>query len=332
MKYYNTYDYTYGSELDSMLTGILAIYLIILAVMFLFFVISYVFRGIGMYTIAKRQGMDYPWLAFIPFARTYLHGELGGPVKLKKKSIKNPGIWLLALPFIFGAVMFVFYILFWIVGIGAMTNVVSSEMYGYDSYGYGSPFSGGMLMGMIVVLILWAIIAIAYKAVQTVLTVLVNHQIFEKFTSKNMSVAHAVLCTIVPLYESICFFVMRNRNFNPGMEPDFGRPFMQTPPPPVMPGGPIQGPGPGPYGAANMQAQPTIVPPVQEGTVPPVGLDEPMHPKMPESSVPPATPDTPVQPKVPEPSVPPVTPDIPEQPKMPESSLPPVAEENNEIK
>ena len=34
-----------------------------------------------------------------------------------------------------------------------------------------------------------------------------------------MAVVHAVLSAIVPLYESICFFVMRNRDFNPEMEP-----------------------------------------------------------------------------------------------------------------
>lgn len=84
MNYYNTYNYT-TSAADSILAGILAIYFIVLLVFFLFYIISYVFKGIGMYTIAKRQGMDYPWLAFIPFARTYLHGELAGRISLKKK-------------------------------------------------------------------------------------------------------------------------------------------------------------------------------------------------------------------------------------------------------
>ena len=60
MNYYDSYTYTYNSPLDSMLTGILAIYLIVFAVWFIFFVISYVFKGIGMYTIAKRQRKYYP--------------------------------------------------------------------------------------------------------------------------------------------------------------------------------------------------------------------------------------------------------------------------------
>ena len=62
----------------SILTGILMFYLIILLVGLTVAVVNYIFRGIGMYNnMAKREGMDYPWLAFVPFARTYLQGELG---------------------------------------------------------------------------------------------------------------------------------------------------------------------------------------------------------------------------------------------------------------
>lgn len=255
MDYYNTYDYSYSnSAVDSILTGIVAIYLIILVVWLLFYVISYIFKGIGMYTIAKRQGRENPWLAFIPFARTYLHGELAGDMRLKNKSIKNPGIWLLIMPFIFGAVNFVFYLIIWFLGVGVASSALSASMYGYD-YGYSSPgLTTGSIMGLIIVMVIWMVVAVVYGAAYKVLKALVNHQILEKFTSKNMSVAHAVLCLVVPLYESICLFAMRNKPYNPGMEPNLGRPFMQAPPPVVPPQG---GPGPGPYMAAGMQEGPT---------------------------------------------------------------------------
>lgn len=248
MNYYDTYDYAYNTTSDSIVAGILAVYLIVLVVLFLFYIISYVFKGIGMYTIAKRQGMDYPWLAFIPFARKYLQGEIGGGITLKSKTIKNPGIWLLVMPFIFGVVNFVLYMAFWVIGVGAMANMFSGYGYAYGHDYYSPRMSGGMILGIIVLLVVWVIIAVLYGAVYKVLTVLINHQILEKFTSKNMSIAHAVLCIFVPMYESLCFFVIRNREFNPGMEPDMGRPFIQVPPP-IMP--PEGGPGPGPYQAAQ---------------------------------------------------------------------------------
>ncbi|CUX26912.1 hypothetical protein [Clostridium sp. C105KSO13] len=212
--------YNYGN-MDSVMTGILAIYMIILALCFIFYVISYIFKGIGMFTIAKRQGMDSPWLAFIPFARTYLHGELGGSITLKSKNIKNPGIWLLALPFIAGAVNFIFYLLIIVVGFGTVfSSLFDYRSYGDYSYSYAPQIGPGTVLGIIVLVIIWIILLIAYEAIYKVFGVLVNHQILERFTTKNMSVAHAVLCSTIPLYESICFFVMRNKDFNPGMELD----------------------------------------------------------------------------------------------------------------
>lgn len=304
MNYYDTYSYT-TSAADSILAGILAIYFIVLLVFFLFYVISYVFKGIGMYTIAKRQGMDYPWLAFIPFARTYLHGELAGRISLKNKGIKNPGIWLLVMPFIFGAVNFVFYMILWAVGIGAFADTFTGAAYGYQ-YGYSDPHvSTGLVMGLIILAVIWMITAVLYGAVYKVLGVLVNHQILERFTTKNMSVAHAVLSTLIPLYESICLFVMRNKDYNPGMEPDLGRPFMQMPPPVMPPQG-----GPAPY-------RPDMaVPPVA-----PVPHEEPVKSAEPVVDAEPAAPEGPVTP-----AEGPVTPaSAPETPAEPEASVVPPA-------
>lgn len=228
---FNSYNY---GNIDSVMAGVLAIYMIILALCFIFYIISYIFKGIGMYTIAKRQGMDSPWLAFIPFARTYLHGELGGNITLKSKTVKNPGIWFLALPFIAGAVNFIFYLLIIIVGFGtAFSSIFDFRSFEDYSYSYGPQVSSGAILGILVLAIIWVVVFVVYEAIYKVFGVLVNHQILEKFTTKNMSVAHAVLCSVIPLYESICLFVMRNKDFNPGMEPDLGDPFV-SPLPPIL--------------------------------------------------------------------------------------------------
>ncbi|MGC4018798.1 MAG: RNA-binding protein [Muricomes sp.] len=224
MNYYNNYGY-YGA--DSVATGILAIYGIIFVLYCIFGIISYIFKGIGMYTIAKRQGKDYPWLAFIPFARKYLQGELAGEINLKSKSVKNPGIWFLALPFIFGAISFVLYIIMWIVTIVPMIGSLASNPYAGS---YIPDISAGAIMGFMVMFIILILVYILYGAVYSTFRVLINHQILGNFTTKNMSIVHGVLCLLVPLYESICFFIMRNKDFNPGMEPDLGTPFVQPTP------------------------------------------------------------------------------------------------------
>lgn len=205
------YYYMHNDTSNAPIMAILGIYLIILSVMLIFYIVGYIFKGIGMYQIAKRQGMDCPWLAFVPFARVYLQGELAGEVQIKTKSIRNPGIPLLAIPFIGGAINFIFYILFWIVG---FAGIMRGSMHS-SSFSIGT----GLIMGMLIVGVIWFVAMVIYAAVYKGFGIVVNHQIYAQFTTKNMSILHAVFGKFVPMYEDFCFFAMRNKDFNPGMEP-----------------------------------------------------------------------------------------------------------------
>lgn len=241
MKYYDMNNYNdYGSPyMETTLIGIMMICFIVVLVCAIFALLSYILKGVGMYTMAKRQGMDNAWLAFIPFARTYLHGELAGSIRLKNKSIQNPGIWLLALPFLYSAVYSLFNGILWFIGFGAITKIFQYDLL------YGRvDMSAGSVMGMVVMFVIIAVISVLYTAVYKAFGILVDHQILGRFTSKNMSIAHAVLGALIPLYESICFFVMRNHPFNPGMEPPKPKPFMQSPPPGSYYGAPVPPPEP----------------------------------------------------------------------------------------
>ncbi|EOS35901.1 hypothetical protein AALC16_00865 [Lachnospiraceae bacterium 29-91] len=242
MNFYDTNDYyDYGSPyMETTLIGIMMIFVIIMLVCAIFALLSYILIGVGMYTMAKRQGMDYAWLAFVPFARTYLHGELAGNIRLKNKSIQNPGIWLLALPFLYGAITSLLNVIMWFIGFGSITRIFQNALWPYGRVN----LSGGAVMGIVVLILIFSAVSLGYTAVYKSLGVLVNHQIFERYTTKNMSIVHAVLSTLVPLYESICFFVMRNHPFNPGMEPPTPPPFMQSPPPDTYYRGPVPPPEP----------------------------------------------------------------------------------------
>lgn len=262
MDYYDFYDpYDFGSSyFESALVGIMMIFFIVMLVWAVFSLISYILKGVGMYTIAKRLGKDYAWLAFIPFARTYLHGELAGSIRLKNKRIQNPGIWLLAIPFLYGAVSSLLNGILWFAG-GSIARI-----FDYASYPYGRVNIGiGSIMGIVVLFVCIMVINLVYTALYKSFQVLVDHQILERFTSKNMSIVHAVLSTFIPMYESICLFVMRNRPFNPGMEPPAPKPFMQSPPPGTYYGTPVPPPVPpmggGYYG--NMSGTGNGMPPAQ---------------------------------------------------------------------
>ena len=169
---------------------------------------------------------EHAWLAFIPFARDYFHGDLADEIPLKNKSIKNPGIWKLVMPIIYSAVagvLFVFLIVA-AVGTGAAAGINGGAVGGVMAFS----------TTLIILYILFIVLAVVYSAAYSVLRILIDIQIYERFTTRNMAVVHSVLSGIIPLYEAICFFVMRNKPFNPGMEPQITPP----PVPPVYPGNP----------------------------------------------------------------------------------------------
>lgn len=224
--YHYTYEYNYPVSNSEGLVGvILSVYLIILTLILAFVLVSYIFHSVGLYTIGKRMGKEYPWLAFIPYARDYFQGELAGPIKLKNKEIKNPGIWNLVIPIISSVLAGVFGVLIILVtGVGAAAQIS------------GAGGAGIALLFVIMLYTLLIVAVIAAQAAQMALKVLINKQILERFTAGNMGLVHAVLMIVVPLYEALCFFVMRKRDFNPGMEPKITPP--PAPLPPVIPGGP----------------------------------------------------------------------------------------------
>ena len=232
--YHYMYEYNYpaGSSPDGLISVIMSVYLIILTLVLILALVSYIFHSVGLYTIGKRMGKEYPWLAFIPYARDYFQGELAGPIKLKNKEIKNPGIWNLIIPIISSVLAGAFTVLIILVtGVGAAAQIS------------GAGGAGIALLFVIMLYTLLIVAVIAAQAAQMALKVLINKQILERFTTGNMGLVHAVLMIVVPLYEALCFFVMRKRDFNPGMEPKITPP--PAPLPPVIPGGP-EGPVPTP--------------------------------------------------------------------------------------
>lgn len=233
-RYEYSYDYPIGMGGGSgALAVFLTVYLIVLAVLLVVVLANYIFQSIGLYTIGKRMGRERPWLAFIPFARDYYHGELAGEIPLKNKSISNPGIWNLIVPIIYSAVMgvLVVFLMGAAMGVGAASGIRGGHAGGMS----GMTAFVTTAFGVYIVLI---VVAIVYTALYSVLRLLINIQIYERFTTRNMAAVHAVLSGFIPFYEAICLFVMRNKPFNPGMEPRLA-------PPPVPPVYPTNGSMPG---------------------------------------------------------------------------------------
>ena len=86
----NMYDYAYEYEYQyhperagEMFAVVFAsLWLAIMIGMLVFMLGSYLLHSFGLYTIAKRMGKKDAWMAFVPFARTYYHGNMAGPIRL----------------------------------------------------------------------------------------------------------------------------------------------------------------------------------------------------------------------------------------------------------
>ena len=285
------YDYpiTYYDSNETIFAAILSIYLLVLTVVIVFTLVGYIFHSIGLYTIGKRLGKNHAWLAFIPFARDYFHGEMAGEIRFKSREIRNPGIWKLVLPIISGVVT---------AGFVAITMFfVSIMVFANGAYGIGS---GLMMLSVLVTLLM--IFLVVYNAVYLVLRVMIDMQIFGRFTTHNMAIVHSVLSVVLPLYEAFCLFVMRNREFNPGAEPKSTvPPVMPEPPaapePPVAPGTPVQPPLAQPIAPLDTQTPSTAPQNIQAGM--PVQPEDPVQSETPVQPEKPVQSETPVQPEDP---------------------------------
>ncbi|MFR0666682.1 MAG: hypothetical protein ACLSIF_08255 [Faecalimonas umbilicata] len=147
--------------------------------------------------MAANRNHPSPWMAFVPFARTYLRGELSGDIYLKKRSVKNPGLLLVLMPIAYSVIvscLLLVCFMFAIFGASVMINGGVETVVSVLLFGFAIPV---------------LVISIVYQAVMSVLNVLVDYQIYSRYMPLHLAVIHAVLGIFVPLYRGIYLFYIR---------------------------------------------------------------------------------------------------------------------------
>ena len=81
----------------SSITAILSTISMILIVSIIFLVSLYLIKSIGLYTMAKKQGKEFAWLAFVPFGCLFTYGLITGKTKIYGIEIDHPEYLLPAL-------------------------------------------------------------------------------------------------------------------------------------------------------------------------------------------------------------------------------------------
>ena len=234
MEYGNDFDFSYGvpdgptmsSSGSDIFSVIMTVYLLVIVAAVMIGIVKYVFKSIALYRLAQRTGNANPWMAWVPFARSYLQGDLAGSMPLKKRRLQSPGLWKVLIPLIGTAVIAGLYFLFIVVArIGTALS-------------YSTGMGAGSLTLIWVIVFLLIIAVVALQAIEAVLDVLVNFHIYHRLTSHNMAIIHSVLGIFIPMYEAICLFIMSKKPYNPGMEPNLppqAPNFGGNPIPPTMP-------------------------------------------------------------------------------------------------
>ncbi len=162
--------------------------------------IGYLVNGFGLYNMAKKQGVPNGWMAFIPFVRSYFQGMLAGEVTVGRQRIKNPGLWLLLLPILFGVVIGILYALL------LMNTVTGATML---ERGYGSRASSAYVIRFLFSFLGWIIpfilVALAGQAAIATLKGLVNYQIHRRYVPETRALLHMLLGLFIPLYQAFYF-------------------------------------------------------------------------------------------------------------------------------
>lgn len=206
MNFYYSYDTNLDSIVGTAASTILSVVSVAMAIWGVCWIAGYILRGFGLYTIAKDQGDANAWMAFVPFARQYQQGALAGDITIKKKTIRKTGILFLVLPIAWGIVS---YLISMVCSMSVAGKLIKYGIFAvqgqkfFDLEDIIEPLMGFFLI--------YALLMLVYKAVYNVLQILIDMQILSKYTEGNMPVIHSVLSVFVPLYESICFFVISRK-------------------------------------------------------------------------------------------------------------------------
>ena len=181
----------------------------------------YVLQALSLYTIAKRRGIQKPWLAWIPVGDMWIKGCISDQYQyVVKGKVKNKRKWLLGL----NLAMWGTYVLFF-VAFGSMMVDVISDTYGAEYFGVGG------LLGMIVAFVAMMGFCIAIVVLQYM-------ALYDLYRSCDPG--NAVLFLVLSIFVSIChvIFPLVCRKKDLGMPPR--RP--QPAPPTYMPPQPTPDP------------------------------------------------------------------------------------------
>lgn len=151
-------------------------------------------QAFAIMTIAKNHTRGARWIAFIPFAGTYLFGQIVDDISDKNGKRTNYRISLLVLQIIIS------------VGIFPLIFTFFAAIGSYAAMGISDAAAGMMLFYVLGMLVLSAL-----SIVYAIFTFIGLYRIYKTY-SPNLAVLLLVLSIFIPFAQPIALFVIKNNN------------------------------------------------------------------------------------------------------------------------
>lgn len=171
-----------------------------------FFVCVYCFKAIALSAMAKKAGMQkIVWCAFIPFASTYLMGELAGDVRLGKSRLKKIGLFVMIAEILYTAAMALVCIplLYALGDYQKYFTVVESDL------GLSLGLSNEFPLGLYNIYRVGSVLVWIFELIFIAVSVFLYIFLFRKYAPASY-IWLTILCVILPV-SSFILFAFRNR-------------------------------------------------------------------------------------------------------------------------
>jgi membrane protein DedA with SNARE-associated domain len=168
--------------------------------------------GIGLYTMANRQGIKHKWMAFVPFLNILCLGRIAGECRFFNRKMKNAGVYAMIAQILASL---------------AAASMLAAQMYLYVVYGEPTEVVE-IVYGMELTYNTWPEatqglgkaacwyyehgndFSLIFELIYSILMLVLVIAALKKYSPKHHALL-AFLTLFVPLSRYIVFFVLRNR-------------------------------------------------------------------------------------------------------------------------
>ncbi len=172
------------------------------------YLIVHALKAVGLYKMAKKKGMGKKllWCAFVPFANTFLMGELGGKFGAGK-GIKHIGLYVMIVEILYCAAAGVYY--------GLTGYALMNGMYGLETYESGQYTYWRLVYEVSPqaerVMNVFYYLEYIFSFLNLFASVFLYIVFFRKYAPASY-IWMVVLCALIPLFTGPLVFAFRNRS------------------------------------------------------------------------------------------------------------------------